>query len=95
MSSQTSVGWFPECHICGFGNIGTFCCLRPECLEAARNLPREQWFDVNVWRRTQPLQDKCGEWWSRCIICNKQVLASPEAWGSFACCFNCATGLTT
>jgi hypothetical protein len=81
MKSQRHEGWFPECLVCGRGDVGAIVCLDPACHEAH--------LGEIVGARRQRLIQRDGHWWKLCRFCSRPVLSDPGAWGSYALCTDC------
>ncbi len=81
MSHQAYEGWFPECLVCGCGNVGPIVCLDPACHQ--RNGLRK------VEAIDQRLVTHDGHSWKLCQLCERRFLSDPAAWGSFALCVGC------
>src|SRR5262249_14251950 len=81
MSHQGCEGWFPECLVCGSGNLGPIVCLDPTCHEHA---------GLRTIKATdQRLVLRGGHWWKLCQLCERPVLSDAGAWGTFALCVGC------
>ena len=81
MSHQGFEGWFPECLVCGCGNVGPVVCLDPTCHEhhGLRSIIATDEHSVT----------RDGHHWKLCQLCERQCLSDPGAWGSFALCIEC------
>ncbi len=81
MSHQGYEGWFPECLVCGLGNVGPIVCLDPICHEhhGLRTIVANE----------ERLVAHDGHHWKRCQLCERRCLSDPAAWGSFALCVGC------
>ena len=85
MSHQGYEGWFPGCLVCGMGNLGGIICLSPAAWDD---------HDFQVIRGSvsgvSPLRQAAdGHWWKEFLLCDQQVLADPNVWGSMAFCIGC------
>jgi hypothetical protein len=81
MSHQGFEGWFPECLVCGCGNVGPVVCLDPAC--------HEQHGLRTVEATDERLATHDGHFWKLCQLCERRYLSDPGAWGSFALCLGC------
>src|SRR5437660_9460439 len=81
MSHQGCDGWFPECLVCGLGNVGPIVCLDPTCHE------RHELRVVDSADEGLVTQD--GHSWKCCHLCDRPFISDPGAWGSFALCLKC------
>jgi hypothetical protein len=91
MSHQGYEGWFPECLVCGMGNLGGIVCLTPNHEEVHGLTPI-------VGERSgisHLAQDDAGHWWMQCLLCDHRVLSDPFAWGSCAYCAGCWNHFTS
>ena len=81
MSHQGHEGWFPECLVCGLGNVGAIVCLDPTCHEQHDGSALE------------PSDDKLrqidGLWWVGCQLCDSNSISEPASWGTYAICTGC------
>jgi hypothetical protein len=88
MSHQGHEGWFPECLICGAGNLGGLVCLTPD-VHALTPIASGR-------ARTAILvQDDDRHWWTQCLLCDHRMLSDPFAWGSVAYCVDCWNRFTS
>jgi len=81
MSHQGYEGWFPECLICGMGNVGGVVCLSPMCHEESQGQV--------ISDATERLIEKDSQFWKLCNLCDHASLASSASWGSYAICIDC------
>jgi hypothetical protein len=81
MSHQGYEGWFPECLVCGYGNVGPIVCLDPTC--------HERYGLHTVVATDERLVRYDGHYWKLCQLCERRCLSDPAAWGSFALCVEC------
>ncbi len=81
MSHQGYEGWFPECLVCGCGNVGPIVCLDPTCHEhnGLRILDTDD----------ERLVTHDGHYWKLCQLCERRLLSDRGAWGSFGLCVGC------
>ena len=84
MSHQGYAGWFPECMVCGAGNLNRFVCITPFQLEEHGlvevddgSSPEAESFEAD------------GHAWKRCALCSTVALADPFSWGSVGYCADC------
>jgi hypothetical protein len=92
MSHQWDEGWFPECIVCGLGNLGPVVCLNPLCHEAYGFRPIELKPTVYIHGDLsidEKLIKEDGHWWKCCKLCDKRIYADPGAFGSYAICIDC------
>jgi hypothetical protein len=82
VSHQGLPGWFPECVICGMGNLPGAVCLNP-LPEIHAQTPIT---DAHAMSAEIELD---GHMWKRCLLCQTTMLADPAAWGSVAYCVDC------
>jgi hypothetical protein len=84
MSHQGYQGWFPECLVCGCGNVGPVVCLDPTCHEhyGLRTVDATDASD-------ERLVTHDGHFWKLCQLCERRLLSDPGAWGSFGLCVEC------
>lgn len=81
MSNQGENGWFPECLICGRGNIGGAVCLDPTCHERHNGAIIESACEKYV--------QKEGHWWQHCHCCDTPILSDGGSFGVYALCIDC------
>jgi hypothetical protein len=81
MSHQGYEGWFPECLVCGCGNVGPIVCLDPACHE-------EHGLRI-VAATDERLVAQDGHSWKLCQLCERRFISDAGAWGSFALCVAC------
>jgi hypothetical protein len=81
MSHQGYEGWFPECLVCGYGNVGPIVCLDPTC--------HERHGLVAITAIDERLVSHDGHTWKLCQLCERRFLSDAGAWGSFALCVSC------
>jgi len=81
MSGQWQRGWFPECLVCGMGNVGPVICLDPTCHEAHQG-------DI-IEGGDEHLVTRDGHSWKLCNWCAGPILADAGAWGTYALCVDC------
>lgn len=90
MSHQGYEGWFPECLICGMGNLGGIVCLTADG-EVHGLTPivagRSGISDL--------VRDDASHRWKQCLLRDHRVLSDPFAWGSRAYCIGCWDHFTT
>ena len=98
MSHQGSEGWFPECIVCGCGNVGPVVCLQPACHEKNGLVPieLEKTFyiagDLSV---DEKLIEEDKHFWKCCQICDNRLISDPASFGSYAICIDCFNIYTT
>lgn len=84
MTNQSYEGWYPECLVCGMGNLGPIVCLDPhdhaDAVSARRILDGDG--------PEALIQDDDGHWWKRCRLCDRRVLSDPFA-ASIGLCAGC------
>jgi hypothetical protein len=83
VSQQGDPGWFPECLICGMGNLPGVVCLSP---------PEEDHGLTPLGRDSPTVSvetERDGHVWKLCLLCDTVTLADPFAWGSRAYCVEC------
>jgi len=73
--------WFPECILCGSGNLGGVVCLSPACHE-------KHGLHVVTGEKIIKLHED-GHAWRGCQFCESRMLADAGAWGSLAICTEC------
>ena len=92
MSHQGYEGWFPECIVCGMGNVGAVVCLDPTCHEAQGINPIElkptKYVDGNLTVDIK-LVEEDKHWWKCCQLCDRRIHADGGAFGSYAICVEC------
>lgn len=81
MSHQGYEGWFPECLLCGLGNLDTIICLNPTC--------HEQHDGRRISNFGSSLTEEDGHWWKACKLCERKVLSDPASFGVYALCVDC------
>jgi hypothetical protein len=81
MSHQGFEGWFPECLVCGCGNVGPILCLDPTC--------HERHGLTTIDAKDERLVSHDGHHWKLCQFCDRGFLSDPGAWGSFGLCIEC------
>ena len=81
MSHQGREGWFPECLVCGMGNIGAIVCLDPAC--------HERHDGSSVVPTGDKLRQVDGFWWVGCQLCDRNFISEPASFGSYALCIDC------
>lgn len=81
MSNQGEIGWFPECLVCGAGNIGCAVCLDPTCHEG-----HEATIIENAQEKYVEEADHC---WQLCQFCDRKILSDGGAFGVYALCVDC------
>jgi hypothetical protein len=85
VSHQWSPGWFPECLVCGMGNLGGIVCVTPDFDQQHGLTPI-----IGEMAGTSALEHReDGHWWMGCLLCDQVTLADAEAWGSVAYCTGC------
>jgi hypothetical protein len=83
MSHQGFPGWFPECLVCGAGNLPGIVCLSPP--EEAHGL-----IPINACSPGLSMEtERDGHVWKQCLLCETLMLADPFSWGSFGYCTDC------
>ena len=90
VSHQGYEGWFPECLVCGLGNLSGIICLSP--VEDDRELTPVRGASPGISDLTQ---DEHGHWWKACLLCSRKVLSDPFSWGSLAYCIGCWNHFTS
>jgi hypothetical protein len=84
MSHQGLEGWFPECFICGGGNLNGVICMTPLVDEEHGFQPiRGEMSGISE------LRHEDGHSWKRCLLCPTQMVSDPFSWGSYAYCIEC------
>ena len=91
MSHQGHEGWFPECLVCGMGNLGGIVCVTPDVWDRHGTAPVVGDMSGN----SILTKEADGHWWKRCLLCEAKVLADSAAWGSVAYCVGCWNHFTT
>jgi hypothetical protein len=86
MSHQGYEGWFPECILCGAGNVGPVVCLNPVCHEQYIEGPKEYTDEIFA---DDGLIKEDNHWWKCCRLCDRRIHADPVAFGSYALCASC------
>lgn len=86
MSHYGIEGWFPECILCGCGNVGAVVCLNRQCHEQYIEGPREYTDEIFA---DDGLIEEDGHWWKCCRLCDTRIHADPFAFGSYALCVAC------
>src|SRR3569832_1407244 len=86
MSHQGYEGWFPECIVCGMGNLSGVICLNPGCHE---RFYEES--DEAPGVAGSGLQQRDGHCWEKCCCCSHLMLSDALAWGSLGICISCFT----
>jgi hypothetical protein len=81
VSHQGYEGWFPECLVCGGGNVGAVVCLNPTCHEAHEG--------QLIASATERLVQADSHWWKLCHWCDRPIRADGGAWGTYALCIEC------
>lgn len=84
MSHQGNNGWFPECLVCGMGNVGAVVCLDPTCHEIYEAQGFQPLADTG-----EKLIEEDGHWWQYCQLCDHRIRADGGAWGTYALCVGC------
>ena len=86
MSHQGYDDWFPECLLCGHGNLGSvgIVCLDPTCHEYFYAEATEPPIATASKRSVTD-----GHHWASCACCDKQVRADAGSWGTYAICIPC------
>ena len=84
MSHQGYPYWFPECFICGMGNLRGVVCMTPQTEEAHGGL-----IPIEGSRGTSEQIERDGHHWLRCLLCSSELIADPGAWGSYVFCVVC------
>lgn len=84
MSHQGYAGWFPECILCGAGNLNRFVCITP-LQEEEHGLVE---VDARLSTEAEPFEAD-GHAWKRCALCTTVALADPFSWGSVGYCTDC------
>lgn len=84
VSHQGYEGWFPECVVCGMGNLSGIVCLSP--VEDEHLLAPIAGVASGI---SNLAQDKHGHWWKSCLLCHRRVISDPLSWGSLAYCVGC------
>lgn len=81
MSHQYHPFWFPECLLCGMGNLPAVVCLLNSCHEehGLSTIVDEQTLETEA----------AGHFWKGCQFCQRQMLADAAAWESTALCADC------
>ena len=92
MSHQGLPGWFPECVVCGDGNVGPVVCLDPTCHETRGRVPirleptKYVHGDLVV---DEKLVEEGGHVWKCCQVCDRRIHADGGAFGVYAICVSC------
>ncbi|QIF00164.1 hypothetical protein [Roseimicrobium sp. ORNL1] len=84
MSHPGIEGWFPECIICGMGNLHGVICLDPTCHEFIY----ESSHDAPVSSSTREHHSH-GHFWKTCAACQHDIRADGASWGTYAICTEC------
>ena len=87
MSHQGYEGWFPECFVCGMGNLTGVICLIPLQDEHHGLTP----IRGKVSGPSEFVQEN-GHWWKGCLVCDTRTLSDPFSWGSLTYCIECWNG---
>ncbi len=74
MSNQGIEGWFPECLICGMGNVGPIVCLDPTCHEHSEGKV--------IVEPSENLEMDSSHWWKGCNLCDQRVRSDGGSWGT-------------
>lgn len=90
MSHQGHQGWFPECLVCGMGNLGGIVCLSAN--QDVHGLTPIVGKRSGISGLTQ---DEAGHWWMQCLLCDRRVLSDALSWGSYAYCIGCWNHFTS
>ena len=75
MSHQGHHGWFPECLICGLGNLGAIVCVTPDFGDQ-HGLTPIVGPDLEI---STLEQGSDGHWWKSCLLCDHLTLADARA----------------
>jgi|SRR5215831_12583322 len=81
MSHQYEPFWFPECLLCGMGNLPAAVCLQHSCHEKHGLQALTQERDLE--------SESDGHHWKGCQFCERNLFADPGAWESMALCAEC------
>ncbi len=81
MSNPGENGWFPECLVCGMGNIGCAVCLDPTCHERRAGI-------IIAGAREKYLE-QAGHCWQLCQFCDRPMLSDGGAFGVYGLCTGC------
>lgn len=81
MSNQGEDGWFPECLVCGMGNIHGTVCLDPTCHEGHEG--------TIIDGKTDKYVETAGHAWQLCQFCNRRMLSDGGSFGVYALCIDC------
>ena len=81
MSHQWNDGWFPECFVCGVGNLNAVVCLNPLCHEKHQG-------EIIESERAKYLEQD-GHYWALCHWCDEKIRSDAASWGTFAICVDC------
>jgi hypothetical protein len=84
MSHQGYEGWFPECVVCGMGNLRGVICMTPLVDERHGLTPI-----VGPRRGDSELFGADNHWWKRCLLCDTVMCSDAFSWGSLAYCIEC------
>ena len=91
MSHQGHEGWFPECLVCGMGNLSGIVCVTPDYADQHGLTPI-----VGSTPATSKFErGEDGHWWKHCLLCDHPALSDPGAWGSVAYCTGCWNHFTS
>lgn len=91
MSHQGHEGWFPECLVCGMGNLNGIVCVTPDYVDQHGLTPI-----VGTMAGTSRLaREDDGHWWKHCLLCDHPSLSDPGSWGSVAYCIGCWNHFTS
>jgi hypothetical protein len=82
MSLQSNEGWFPECLMCGCGNLSAVVCLDPTCHEAAAG-------SIVPSNADSVLYSRDGHYWKDCYFCSKLIRSDGGSFGTYALCADC------
>ncbi len=81
MSHQGYPGWFPECLLCGLGNLDAVICLNPMCHQSHDGKRINSFSSILI--------QKDDHWWKLCQLCEGGILSDPVSFGVFALCVDC------
>src|SRR5688572_1993391 len=84
MSHQGINGWFPECLICGMGNLPGMVCLDPSCHEFIYESMHEP-----PAAAASESHQKNGHDWKTCAACQNDIRCDGGAWGTYGICTDC------
>jgi hypothetical protein len=84
MSHQGYEGWFPECLICGMGNLDGVVCITPSQEDEHGLTPI-----TGERSGTSEVFSDGGHAWKRCLLCPTAMSSDPLSWGSVAYCISC------